>query len=74
MKGKVLDIFYLSALILSYVLAAIFPNKLWSVLPVAILLLIGLALNFKFVTDLRKEVRCIEEEIDREREKELPLE
>ena len=73
-KGKVLDIFYLSALILSYVLAAIFPNKLWSVLPVAILLLIGLALNFKFVTDLRKEVRCIEEEIDREREKELPLE
>ena len=47
-------------------LAVLFPDAAWSVFAV-ILIFAGAFLNNKFVAELRKEVRPIEDEIERER-------
>ena len=65
-KGKVMIICLLLSVIVGYVLAALFPDAAWSVFAV-ILIFAGAFINNKFVTDLRKEVRPIEDEIERER-------
>lgn len=62
-KAKTLLISFIVCSVLAYGLAIAFPDKLWSVLSYAILF-IGQALYNKFFTDLRKEARLIEQEID----------
>lgn len=63
-KGRILYIFIFTAFVLAFALAIAFPDKLWSLFSVVPLFL-GIALNSKLISDLRKEALPIEEEIDR---------
>ena len=65
-KGKVIIICLLLSIIVGFMLAVLFPDAAWSVFSV-ILIFAGAFLNNKFVAELRKEVRPIEDEIERER-------
>ena len=64
-KMRIVYALYILSVAVGYVLAALFPASAWWLCS-ATLLLLGKALNVKFVTELRKEVRPAEEEIDRE--------
>ena len=64
-KMRIVYALYILSVAVGYVLAALFPASAWSLCS-ATLLFLGNALNVKFVTELRKEVRPAEEEIDRE--------
>ena len=64
-KMRIVYALYILSVAVGYVLAALFPASAWSLCS-ATLLFLGNALNVKFVTELRKEVRPAEDEIDRE--------
>ena len=66
-QGRILPGSLLVSLLVSFVLAALFPQQPWSLLSV-VLLIAGLLLNGRFVSALRKAVIPVEAEIDRERE------
>lgn len=61
-KGKIIIVSLLAAIAVGFALAVAFPRAAWSLASVFIAF-IGVALNNKFVADLRKKVRVIEEEI-----------
>lgn len=63
-KGRILHIFILISFVLGYALAIFFPDKLWSLFSIVPLFL-GIVLNNKFLSDLRKEALLVEEAIDR---------
>lgn len=63
-KGKAIWLFFAAALLLGYVLAAVFPDEVWS-LTAVIPLLAGLWVNNALVASLRKEVLPLEAKIDR---------
>ncbi len=62
-KGKTLVFALVIALATGFALAALFPDKLWS-LACVLVLVAGLAINNYFVKTLRKEVIPLEREID----------
>ena len=69
-KGRVIYIFYALAAVLSYVLAALFPRTMLSLVGI-IPLFIGIALNYVFVSQLRKSCLPIEEQIDKKAREEV---
>ena len=62
-KGKTLVFALVIALATGFALAALFPDELWS-LACVLVLVAGLAINNYFVKTLRKEVIPLEREID----------
>lgn len=64
-KGKIYLIFHAVSLVLSWVLAILFPSSAWSLLSI-VPMVIGLIINNKLVKELRQKAIPIEREIDRE--------
>ena len=63
-KGKIYIIILAATVVIGYVLAVLFPDELWSYLTI-IPLLAGLFVHTKLYTGLRKQVKPLEDEIDR---------
>lgn len=63
-KGKIYLIFFYVSLVLGWVLAALFPETVWSLLSIAPML-VGLLINSFLVKDLRRKAIPIEREIDK---------
>ncbi|MGN0804920.1 MAG: hypothetical protein ACI4MS_06020 [Candidatus Coproplasma sp.] len=64
-KGKIYLIFIAVSIVLSWVLAILFPSSAWSVLSI-VPMAVGLFINNKLVKGLRQKLIPIEREIDRE--------
>lgn len=65
LKGKTILICTVASLIISLILGILFPTEPWSLLTL-ILIIAGIILQNKFLSDLRKSVIPIEREIDTE--------
>lgn len=64
-KGKIYIIFVVVGIVLSWILAIIYPEEGWSFTGL-IPIVIGLVINNKLVKNLRQQAILIEKEIDRE--------
>ena len=62
-KGRAIYLFYAASIVLSFVFAALFPDKIVSGAAV-ILIYIGIIINYVFMSQMRKKCLPIEREID----------
>ena len=64
-KGRVIVYFIIASIVIAYALAAVFPDKMWSLVSI-VPIYVAIGLNNFFLSSLRKEVKIIEDEIDNE--------